>query len=129
MGICDSKSIKKSPYYSKQSTGVTPIPIINKIKQHKRCKTITFWDAKIAQNEVESNQKSYSPPPKLCFCSSNQGSNSDIQYGQSNLTKERLNQVNQNKQSKQTLFGKKVKFSNSLKRGQRELFKPLASNQ
>ncbi|CAD8190204.1 unnamed protein product [Paramecium octaurelia] len=129
MGICDQKNIKKSQHYFKQSTGVTPIPIVNKKKQHKRRKTITFWDAKIVQNEVGSNQKSYSPPPKLCFCSSNPGSNTEIQYGQSNSTKERLNQVNQNIQSKQTLFGEKLRFSNSLKRGQRELFKPLASNQ
>ncbi|CAD8193649.1 unnamed protein product [Paramecium pentaurelia] len=124
MGLCDSKHFKKSQTYFKESTAVSLTPIINKKNNKKRSKTITFLDTKIHQNEVILNQKSFSPPPKLCFFSSNQSSNVDKLQGQFKGTKEKLNQVIQNKQSKQTLFGKTLRFSHSSNRVQRQLFKP-----
>ncbi|CAD8104674.1 unnamed protein product [Paramecium sonneborni] len=127
MGICKSKPSKNSQPQFQSSPTVCITPIINQKnknkKQNQKPKKITFYEEVIIQKEELSNQKSYSPPPKLCFCSSNQSSNKDFLLGLMRIPKERQNQVAQAIQSKQTLFGKTLRFSNSTKKGQRDGFK------
>ncbi|CAD8090329.1 unnamed protein product [Paramecium primaurelia] len=119
MGICNSKNTKQSQTYSKQSTTLSTIPIIKKKTNNKKYKKITFCDIEIQLKQVMCDTKSLSPPPKLCYYSSNRSFNKDILFGQLRVPNERFNQVAQTLQSKQTLFGKTLRFSNSSKRGQR----------
>ncbi|CAD8128607.1 unnamed protein product [Paramecium sonneborni] len=127
MGICKSKSQKNSQTQFQSSPTLCITPIINQKnknnKQKHKPKKITFYDEQIVQKEELSNKKSYSPPPKLCFCSTNQSSNKDILYGLTRIPKERQNQVAQAIQSKQMLFGRTQRFSNQTKKGQRDGFK------
>ncbi|CAD8169076.1 unnamed protein product [Paramecium octaurelia] len=119
MGLCNSKNTKQSQTFSKQSTTQCITPIIQKTKNNKKIKKITFCDVEIEQKSALSEQKSPSPPPKLCYSSSNRSFNKDILFGHLRTTKEKYNQVALVIQSKQTLFGKTIRFSNSVKRGQR----------
>ncbi|CAK90063.1 unnamed protein product (macronuclear) [Paramecium tetraurelia] len=119
MGLCNSKSTKQSQTYSKQSTTQCITPIIHKKTNIKKYKKITFCDVDTQQKPALSEPKSPSPPPKLCYSSSNRSFNKDIQFGQLRTPKEKYNQVALVLQSKQTLFGKTIRFSNSVKRGQR----------